>query len=259
MRILMIGDVVSDVGCELVRRVLPGFKKQTGADSCVINGENSARGNGITPASYEHLLASGADAVTGGNHTLRRPEFYRVLDDPFSVALRPVNLHRAAPGRGAAVIEKRGLRLGAISLMGQIYMDYAENPFDAADKAVGELHAQGIKTILVDFHAEATSEKKAMGYYLDGRVSAVLGTHTHVPTADGRVLPGGTAYITDVGMTGVVESVLGVSIASATEKMRTGLPVRFESAEGDAAMDCVLIETDDKTGRATAIERFTIQ
>ena len=259
MRILMIGDVVSDVGCELVRRVLPGFKKQTGADFCVVNGENSAKGNGISPASYEHLLASGADVITGGNHTLRRPEFYRVLDDPFSVALRPVNLHRACPGRGIAVIEKRGLRLGVISLMGRIDMDYSENPFDAADAAVRELQSQGIRTVLVDFHAEATSEKKAMGFYLDGRVTAVLGTHTHVPTADARVLPGGTAYITDVGMAGVVDSVLGVSVASATEKMRTGLPVRFESAEGDAAMDCVLIETDDKTGRATAIERFTIQ
>jgi metallophosphoesterase (TIGR00282 family) len=256
MRILMIGDVVSDVGCELVRRVLPGFKKQTGADFCVVNGENSAKGNGITPASYEHLLASGADAVTGGNHTLRRPEFYRVLDDPFSVALRPVNLHRAAPGRGAAVIEKRGLRLGAISLMGQIYMDYAENPFDAADKAVGELHAQGIKTILVDFHAEATSEKKAMGYYLDGRVSAVLGTHTHVQTADEQILPGGTAYITDAGMTGAAGSVLGVTVESATKRMRTGLPVRFEQAEGPCSMGCVCVTVDLKTGRATEIERL---
>lgn len=259
MRVLMIGDVVSDVGSEQLRRVLPGFRRQQGVDFCVVNGENSARGNGITPASYEHLLASGADAVTGGNHTLRRPEFERVLEEPYSAALRPVNLHRSAPGRGILVVEKRGLRLGVVSLMGQVYMDYAENPFDAADAAVKQLAAEGVRAILVDFHAEATSEKKAMGYYLDGRVSAVVGTHTHVPTADAGLLPGGTAYITDVGMTGAVHSVLGVSVETATAKMRTGLPVRFESAAGPAAMDCVLIEINDKTGRAETIERYTIE
>ena len=258
MRILFIGDVVSDVGTQCLRRLLPVFRRQREIDFVVVNGENSAKGNGITPASYEHLLASGADVVTGGNHTLRRPEFYRVLEEPYSAALRPLNLHRTAPGRGIYVADKRGLRLGVVSLMGRVYMDQAEDPFDAADAAVKDLKEQGIKTVLFDFHAEATSEKKAMGFYLDGKVSAVFGTHTHVPTADAHILPGGTAYVTDVGMTGVTESVLGVSVDSATAKMRTGLPVRFEPAEGDAAMDCVILETDDKTGRAIFVERFTL-
>lgn len=259
MRVLFIGDVVSDVGCEFLRKVLPGFKRTQEIDFCVVNGENSAKGNGITPQSYSHLLTSGADAVTGGNHTLRRKEIYDTLDDPFRMALRPMNFHRTAPGRGLLVAEKKGLRLGVANLSGQVYMEYAENPFDAADRIVSEFQKNNIKCVLVDFHAEATSEKRAMGFYLDGRVSAVVGTHTHVQTSDEQILPGGTAYITDTGMTGVMNSVLGVTISSATEKMRTGLPVRFESADGPCSMDCVIIEIDEHTGKATGIERYRIQ
>ena len=258
MRILFIGDAVGEPGCEFLRKTLPGFKKLQGVDFCVVNGENSAKGNGLTPASLEHLLASGADAVTGGNHTLRRPEIYDTLERDNVPALRPYNLHRSAPGRGFTVLEKRGLRLGVASLIGATYMDYAENPFDAADAIVKEMEARGIKNILLDFHAEATSEKRAMGFYLDGRVSAVVGTHTHVQTADEQILPGGTAYITDVGMTGVTNSVLGVTVESATAKMRTGLPVRFDQAKGECSMNCVLIQTDPSTGRAIGIERFIL-
>ena len=258
MRILFIGDAVGEPGCEFLRKTLPGFKKMQGADFCIVNGENSAKGNGLTPASLEHLLASGADAVTGGNHTLRRPEVYETLEQPYVPALRPFNLHRSAPGRGLTVLEKRGLRLGVASLIGATYMDYAENPFDAADAIVKEMEAMGVKNILLDFHAEATSEKRAMGFYLDGRVSAVVGTHTHVPTADEQILPGGTAYITDAGMTGVTQSVLGVTVESATAKMRTGLPVRFDQAAGECSMNCVVIETDTATGRAKSIERFIL-
>ncbi len=258
MRILFVSDVVGEPGCEFLRKTLPGFKKMQGADFCVVNGENSAKGNGLTPASLEHLLASGADAVTGGNHTLRRPEIYATLEPPHVPALRPYNLHRSAPGRGFTVLEKRGLRLGVASLIGATYMDYAENPFDAADAICREAQAQGLCNTLVDFHAEATSEKRAMGFYLDGRVSAVLGTHTHVQTADEQILPGGTAYITDAGMTGVIHSVLGVTVESATAKMRTGLPTRFDQATGDCRMECVLVETDTATGRAIGIERFVL-
>lgn len=259
MRVLFIGDVVSDVGCEFLRKILPGFKKMQEIDFCVVNGENSAKGNGITPQSYGHLLTSGADVVTGGNHTLRRREIYETLDESFRAALRPLNFYRSAPGRGLLVAEKKGLRLGVANLSGQVYMDYAENPFDAADKIVSEFQKNNVVCSLVDFHAEATSEKRAMGFYLDGKVSAVVGTHTHVQTADEQILPGGTAYITDTGMTGVMHSVLGVTVNSATEKMRTGLPVRFESAEGPCSMECVIIDIDDKTGRATGIERYRIQ
>ncbi len=258
MRILFIGDVVGESGCALVRKVLPSFKRLQGVDFCVVNGENSAKGNGVTPQSCEHLLTSGADVITGGNHSLRRPEIYRVLEDARSLLLRPYNLHRAAPGRGLAVLEKRGLRLGVANLMGAVDMDYCENPFDAADNIVSAFDAAGVKCALVDFHAEATSEKRAMGFYLDGRVSAVFGTHTHVATADEQILPKGTAYITDAGMTGPKHSVLGVTIETATEKMRTGLPVRFQQAEGESSLSCVLAEIDNATGRAISIERFLL-
>lgn len=258
MRVLFIGDVVGEPGCDLVRKVLPGFKRMQGVDFCIINGENSAKGNGVTPQSCEHLLTSGADALTGGNHSLRRPEIYRVLEEESGVLLRPFNLHRSAPGKGLCVLEKRGLRLGVANLMGRIDMDDCENPFDSADAIVREFETAGVKCALVDFHAEATSEKRAMGFYLDGRVSAVFGTHTHVATADEQILPGGTAYITDAGMTGVIRSVLGITIESATEKMRTGLPVRFQQAEGPASLSCVLTEIDNATGRATSIERFLL-
>ena len=259
MRILFIGDVVSDAGTGFLRRVLPGFKRAEGVDFCIVNGENAARGNGTTPEACAHLLASGADAVTGGNHTLRRPEFYKTLDEPYSVALRPCNLHRTAPGRGSLVLEKGRLRLGVVSLLGSLYMDYAENPFDAVDRELAALKSEGVSCVLVDFHAEATSEKRAMGFYLDGRVSAVVGTHTHVPTADACVLPGGTAYITDVGMTGVKHSVLGVSVESSLEKLRTGLPTRFLPAEGPCAGDFVVIDVNEKSGKADSIEHLRIE
>ncbi len=258
MRVLFVSDVVGEAGCAFLRRTLPGFKKVKGVDFCVVNGENSARGNGLTPASLEHLLASGADAVTGGNHTLRRPEICELLDDDRYPALRPYNLHRSAPGRGLLVLEKRGLRLGVANLLGAVYMDPCGNPFDAADEICKEFASAGAVCTLVDLHAEATSEKRALGFYLDGRVSAVLGTHTHVQTADEQILPGGTAYITDAGMTGPAHSVLGVTVETATKKMRTGLPVRFEQAEGPCTMGCVCVEIDEKTGRATQIERFTL-
>ena len=259
MRVLFVGDVVSAPGCALLRKKLPGFKKLQGVDFCVVNGENSAVGNGITPASLADLLASGADLVTGGNHSLRRREIYETLDSPYCGLLRPMNLHRSAPGAGYAVLERGGLRLGVANIIGSVYMDYAENPFDALDAAAEWFRSQRVVCTLVDLHAEATSEKKAMGYYAEGRVSALLGTHTHVPTADAQILPGGTAYITDVGMTGVKRSVLGVKIENATEKMRTGLPVRFDPAEGPAAMSCVLVDIDTATGRAMEIESICLE
>lgn len=258
MRILFVGDVVSDEGCNYLRRVLPGFKKQNAIDFCVVNGENSAVGNGITPASADSLLSSGADVITGGNHSLRRKEIYNTLDNEFSNVLRPQNMHKSVPGKGCTVLEKYGKRLGVGNLMGTVYMDPAANPFDAADEMLKYFSEQGVTSVLIDFHAEATSEKRVMGFYLDGKVSCCFGTHTHVQTADAQILPGGTAYITDVGMTGVTNSVLGVKTENVTVKLRTGLPERFESAKGSCSMNCVIADIDDKTGRATKVESFII-
>lgn len=257
MLILFIGDVVGTPGCECLRRILPAYKKMNNVDFCIVNGENSAPGNGILPQSADHLFASGADLITTGNHALRRQEICSVLDGHLPV-IRPLNFHREAPGRGWDVVEKRGMRLAVVNLMGSLYMDYAENPFDAIDKALQEIKQEGIRHILVDFHAEATSEKRAMGFWLDGKVSAMIGTHTHVQTADEQILPNGTAYMTDAGMTGVIHSVLGISIKNSTDRIRTGLPIRFEQCEGDCRIEGVLIETDNKTGKAVKIERVSL-
>ncbi|MBQ6421065.1 MAG: TIGR00282 family metallophosphoesterase [Clostridia bacterium] len=259
MQVLFIGDVVGEGGCAFLRRVLPDLKRRRGIDFCIVNGENSAAGNGMTPESCRHLLTSGADLVTGGNHSFRRNEICEYLDDPYVPVLRPQNFHASVPGRGTAVLERGRLRLGVMNLIGCAYMEPAGNPFDAADEILKAFAGQGVKCTLLDFHAEATGEKRAMGFYLDGRCSAVLGTHTHVPTADAGILPGGTAYITDVGMTGAKNSVLGVEPSCVIKKLRTGMPARFTQATGDAVMNAVLIELDETNGRAKAIEAIILE
>ncbi len=259
MRILFVGDVVAPQGCAHLRKVLPAFKKAQNIDFCIVNGENSAQGNGMLPGSLEHIFTSGADLITSGNHALKRPEIEKYFENEYVQVIRPANFHRSAPGKGMYILEKKGMRLGVINLMGRIYMDTCENPFDEGDKLVKELINQGIKNILVDFHAEATSEKRVMGFFLDGRVSAVLGTHTHVRTADAGILPNGTAYITDTGMTGVVDSVLGVEKECASRKVITGLPVHFRNPDGECMMNAVIVETDNRTGRAISIESFDIR
>lgn len=258
MRILFVGDVVAPQGCEHLRKVLPAFRRAQNIDFCIVNGENSAQGNGILPGSCDHILDSGADVITTGNHALKRVEIEKYFENENIPLIRPSNLHRSAPGKGCYVLERGSMRLGVINLMGRIYMDPCESPFDEAQRLIDELTGQGIKNILVDFHAEATSEKRVMGFFLDGKVSAVLGTHTHTRTADWEILPKGTAYITDVGMTGVINSVLGVEIGCASHKVITGLPVHFKNPEGPCRMDCVVVETDTKSGRAVSIESFSI-
>ncbi|MBO7320014.1 MAG: YmdB family metallophosphoesterase, partial [Clostridia bacterium] len=195
MNILVLGDVVSDSGCEFLRKKLPAFKKLKNIDFTVANGENSSAGNGITPFSAEHLFTSGVDFITTGNHTYRRKEIYDYLDDNEYI-IRPYNYSSANPGRGVALVDTGMHTMGIINLMGTMFMENLDNPFYAADKALKELEGKA-KVILVDFHAEATSEKQALAYYLDGRVSAVFGTHTHVLTCDDRILENGTGYITD--------------------------------------------------------------
>lgn len=253
MRILTIGDVVSSAGCDYLRQKLPALKKMLAADIVIVNGENSAVGNGMLPASAEHILDSGADLVTGGNHSMKRREMYSYLDENHPV-IRPANFHRTAPGRGSAVIDKGRVQVGVFNLMGTVYLDPLENPFDRADREVAGLKEAGCRIILVDFHAEATAEKRALGFYLDGKVSAVFGTHTHVQTSDAQVLPGGTGYITDLGMTGPLQSVLGITPALAIEKMRTHLPVRFQNPDGACTLEGCLFDIDEKTGLCTCAQ-----
>lgn len=252
MKILAIGDVVSSVGCEYLRKVLPDLKKELQADIVIVNGENSATGNGILPQSADWILDSGADVVTGGNHSLRRFEIYDYLDSNKPV-IRPANFHKTAPGNGYWVVDKGAYQVGVINLQGLVYLDPLSSPFDTADKIVEQLNEQGCKIIIIDFHAEATAEKRALGFYLDGKVSAVFGTHTHVQTSDNQVLPLGTGYITDLGMTGPYFSVLGIKPELAIKKIKTNLPVRFENEDGASVLEGCLFEIDIKSGKCLSV------
>lgn len=255
MKILFIGDVVRQIGCDFLLRELPQLRRQYRADLCIVNGENSAEGNGILPSSAEQLLDAGADIITLGNHALRRREIYPVLEESDRI-IRPANFHSSAPGRGWCLYDQPGKPLAAvINLQGNYILESHENAFDCIDRLLEEIKAP-IK--IVDFHAEATSEKICMGLYLDGRVSAVIGTHTHIQTADERILPGGTGYITDAGMCGVFDSALGLAPEPAIRRFRTGLPARFESTTGPVRLSGILLEVDDKTGRALQIMRINV-
>ena len=257
MRIMCIGDVVGSVGCAFLRSHLSAFKKTHSIDLTVCNGENAADGNGITPKAAEHLFTSGVDVITLGNHSFRRPEIYPYLDEqPYII--RPYNYPAGyAPGRGKCEVDMGYVKVTVINLMGQESMDaHLENPFTAADKLIKSVDG-GI--ILVDFHAEATSEKRAMGLYLDGRVSAVFGTHTHVMTADAEVLPGGTGYITDLGMTGCIDSILGVKKEIVINRFLSKLPARFDYADGPAKLDCTVFDIDRSTLRCTAVESYELR
>lgn len=256
MNILVIGDVVSSAGCEFLRSVLPGFKRLKNIDFCIANGENSAVGNGITPFSAQYLFDSGVDFITTGNHVYRRREFYEMLDERTDI-IRPANFSDRNPGRGFAEVDLGYIKIGIINLAGMSYMDRCDNPFDAVDRILPRL--SDCKITLVDFHAEATAEKRALGFYLDGRVSAVYGTHTHVLTADSEILPKGTAYITDIGMTGVKNSVLGVKPEISIEWLRSGMPARFDSAQGECMLNGCIFEFDKKTGRALSVEPVNIE
>jgi 2',3'-cyclic-nucleotide 2'-phosphodiesterase len=231
---------------------LPGLRDELGVDFCVVNGENVANGVGITPRLAERLLAAGADVITLGNHVWRRPEIGPYLAESERV-VRPANLWSGAPGRGLAVVPAaEGTPVAVINVLGSLFLGPAISMFEVVDGLVDE--ARGTTpVVVVDVHAEATSEKVALARWLDGRVTAVLGTHTHVQTADARVQPGGTAAISDVGMTGPHDSVIGVKAELAIQRMRTGIPVRFETAEGDVRIEGVLVECGPD-GRATSIQ-----
>ena len=257
MRIMCIGDVVGTAGCAFLRKHLSSFKKQQQIDLVICNGENSADGNGITVKSAQHILTSGADVITLGNHSFRRREAFPFMDE-FPYIIRPANYPTTdTPGRGYCVVDMGYTTVGVINLMGQMFMDAAlDNPFTAVDRILSEIDA---KIVIVDFHAEATSEKRAMGLYLDGRVSAVFGTHTHVLTADAEVLPQGTGYITDIGMTGVIDSCLGVKKDIIIRRFLTKLPERFDYADGDCKLDCVVFDIDRKSGLCTGAQSYELR
>ncbi len=258
MRILMIGDVVGAPGCAFLRRHLPALKKLKGVDLCIANGENSAVGNGILPGSAQHLFDSGVDLITTGNHVYNRREIYDTLDEREDI-LRPANYYAGNPGRGVGVVDMGRTQVAVLNLSGNAFMgDNLENAFLCAERLLREVQAYRI--VVLDFHAESTGEKRAMGFFLDGKVSVVAGTHTHVLTADAQVLPGGTGYITDLGMTGPRQSVLGVKSEIIISRMRTAMPARFDVPDTD---DCILcgcvFDVDDKTGRTRTAESVYIQ
>jgi metallophosphoesterase (TIGR00282 family) len=248
--ILFVGDVVGSAGRRVIRSMLSDLRAELGADFVVLNGENASGGIGITPKHADELFAAGADVITLGNHTYRHREVWPYLEEHRDI-LRPANFLPSQPGRGTALVERGGVTLGVVNLAGNLYMNDAAPALLAADDALAEVrHADHV---LVDIHAEATSEKVALGWHLDGRVTAVVGTHTHVPTADARVLPGGTAYITDVGMTGARGGVIGVRREQSIAVMRTHMPQRYDPAEEDPWINAVLIQCG-ADGKATAIE-----
>jgi metallophosphoesterase (TIGR00282 family) len=250
--ILFIGDVVGGIGRRTLLDSLPVLRERHAPTFVVVNGENIAGGLGITPKTADELLAAGVDAITLGNHTYHRREIYPYLDSQPRI-LRPANFLRSQPGHGTCVVEHDGLRLGVVNLSGNLYLRAGRSAFTEIEVALGELGP--VDHILVDVHAEATSEKVAMGWHLDGRVTAVVGTHTHVPTADARVLPQGTAYITDVGMTGPRGGVIGVKREQAIQSLLTQMPVRFETSEEDPWLMGVLIRCSEPM-RADSIEQL---
>src|SRR3954451_6573251 len=253
VRILFVGDVVGSTGRDVVRGLLPGLREREQPDFVVVNGENSAGGLGITDKTARAIFAAGADAITLGNHAFHHRDSYEMLDSDDRI-VRPGNFPKAAPGRGHTVVEKDGMRLGIVNMQGQFSLDTARSPFPEVDAALAELK---VDHVLLDFHAEATSEKVAMGWHVDGRATACVGTHTHVPTADARVLPAGTAYVTDVGMTGPRGGVIGVKRELALERFLAMTNVRFETADEDPWLNGVLIEAD-ADGRATSIEQLLL-
>lgn len=254
-KILFVGDVVGKAGCDFLAKKLPVIKRYYGIDIVSVNGENSAQGNGITRNSADMLFGAGADIITTGNHAFRHRESYDVYEN--DRVIRPANYPEGnCPGKGICVLDMGTYSIAVINLSGTVYLDPLDNPFTVIDRILGE---NDVANIFVDFHAEATSEKKAMGYYLDGRVTGVVGTHTHVQTADEGILDGGTAYITDLGMTGPEHSVIGVEIKPATDRLRFRMPVKFREAGGKCFLCGAIIDFDEKMGKSHKIERIIVR
>ncbi len=254
INVLFIGDIVGSNGCYFAEKTVGRLRAQKKLDLVIANGENSADGNGITKASMEHIFRF-ADVITTGNHCFRRKEFTEYYDIKENL-LRPANYPDGVVGKGVVTVDMGRYSFAVINLMGTAFMEALNNPYECIDRLLGDIDT---KNILVDLHAEATSEKKAMGFYLSGKVSAVIGTHTHVQTADEAILDGHTAYITDVGMCGAELSVLGVKKELAIEKQRTKCPVRFTESDEAPFFNGVLMQIDEKCGKACGIERLIIR
>ncbi len=255
MRILFVGDVVGGVGRRALLALLPGLRERFDPHFVVVNGENVAGGLGITERTATEMLEAGVDVITLGNHAYKHREVYDYLDREPRI-VRPANYPKGNPGHGSYVAQRDGLALGVVNLSGTLFLDAARSPFAEADAALAELRGRATH-VLVDFHAEATSEKVAMGWHLDGRVTACVGTHTHVPTADARVLPGGTAYVTDVGMTGPRGGVIGIKREQAIERFLTMMPTKFETSREDPWLNGVVVEAE-ADGSARSIEQVLV-
>jgi metallophosphoesterase (TIGR00282 family) len=254
-RILFVGDIVGGIGRRTLAALLPSLRERFAPTFVIVNGENAAGGVGITAKVAQQLFDCGVDAITLGNHAYRHRDVYPFLDAEPRI-VRPANFLRSQPGHGWCVVSRDGVRLGVVSLSGNLFMNAGRHAFSEADAALHALQDQ-VDHVLVDMHAEATSEKVGMGWHLDGRVTAVVGTHTHVPTADARVLPGGTAYISDVGMTGPRGGIIGVKREQALESLVTRLPVRFETSSDDPWLNAVLITAEEPL-RARSIEQLLV-
>mgnify|MGYP006269636047 FL=1 len=258
MKLLFLGDIVGRIGRDLVRRHVRALAAHHHADLVIANGENAAGGAGITRDNTYEILGAGVDVITTGNHVWDKRETLEFITNEPRL-IRPANFPEGTPGAGSVVVTaSNGVRVGVINVMGRIFLAPLDNPFRAAEREIARVRKDGAHVIFVDLHAETTSEKLAMGYYLDGMVSAVVGTHTHVQTADERILPRGTACLTDAGMTGAHDGVIGVEKDAIIARFLTGLPGKFDGATGDPRLHGVVITIDDDTTRATAIERVAL-
>ena len=257
MKALLIGDVIGRPGRASVERVVPSLREELGLDLVVANCENLAAGIGVTPSTADELFAAGVDVLTSGNHVWRKKEALELLKMDHRV-LRPANYPETSPGSGSTIIDTiTGLKVGILNVQGRVFMDPVVScPFRSAEKELERLRLV-TPMIIVDIHAEATSEKVALGWFLDGKVSCIFGTHTHIQTADERILPNGTAFLTDVGMTGPYDSVIGRETQPILERFLTGLPTKAEVAEGNVQLHALLVEIDPKTGKATRVERLS--
>lgn len=254
MKVLLVGDVVGKVGRRMLKSAIPIIKAQYGVSVVVANGENAAGGNGLTHEVMDELLSSGVDVLTSGNHIFDKKEVFEFIDD-VPALLRPVNLPSGTPGHGYVVHGVQGVPVCVINVAGRAFMPFQYNdPFTAIDRVLGSLEPE-IRVILMDFHAETTSEKAAMAWYLNGRISVMVGTHTHVQTSDERILPRGTAFITDLGMTGPRDSVIGVKTELVVQKLKTQMPVRFETANGPGQFGGLIVDVDELTGQSRQVTR----
>ncbi|MBB6449239.1 hypothetical protein HNR44_001188 [Geomicrobium halophilum] len=256
MRLLFVGDVVGRPGRHMVESYLPKLKRRLRPQVTIVNGENAASGKGITEKIYKNFLGNGAQVITLGNHAWGRNEIFSFINEEPNL-IRPLNYPPGAPGKGQVSVNVNGQEFVVINALGRTFLDDVDCPFQALDKAVDQARER-TPFVFVDFHGEATSEKQAMGWFLDGRASAVIGTHTHVQTADERILQNGTAYLTDVGMTGPYDGILGVEKEAVIEKFRTSLPAKFEVANGRSQLNGVFLELDHRTGKALKIHRIMI-